>query len=384
MRTSDLKSLVSLLAVTAALTACSPDAPGATAPTAKANAVRAAAAGAVYTLDNGAAANHVIAFRRDAAGALTPSGTFATGGSGTGGTVDPLASQYALVLSDDHRLLFAVDAGSDDVASFRVGADGALSLADRASSGGDLPVSLAVHGRLLYVLNAGSNTLRGYRAAASGVLVALPHAEATLAAGAAGAAAVRFTADGRWLVVTERVSNRIETFPVLANGRLGAPVVTASAGNVPFGFDVTPDNHVLVSEAGSLSASSYALGAGGALTTVTASLGTGGRAPCWLIATADGRHAYVVNSGSNTVAGLAVTSDGRLSLLAADGGTVFTGAGTTPLDLDLAANDRFLYVLEARSGDVAGFAVNADGTLAPIGTVPAGAAAGGLQGLAAY
>ena len=388
MRRYQLKSLAALVALAAAAAACSPDGATSTSPASTASGAKgandAAAAGAVYTLDNGAAANHVIAFRRDAAGALTPLGAFATGGAGTGGTVDPLTSQYAVVLSDDHRLLFAVDAGSDDVASFRVAADGSLSLADREASGGDLPVSIAVHDRLLYVLNAGDNTLQGYRAAASGQLVALPHASATLAAGAAGAAAVRFTTDGRWLVVSERVSNRLETFPVLPDGRLGAPVVSASSGNVPFGFDVTPSNDVIVSEAGSGAASSYALGAGGALTPVTASLSTGGRAPCWLIATADGRFAYTANAGSGTITGFAVSSDGQLSLLTAGGATGVTGAGSTPLDLDLAANDRLLYVLEAGTGNVGGFAVGADGSLTPIGTAPAGAPASGLQGLAAY
>lgn len=385
MRTYDLKHLATLAALAAAAAACSPDRAGPTAPPlASANAVDETAAGAVYTLDNGAAANHVVAFRRDAAGALTSIGSFATGGAGTGGAVDPLTSQYALLLSDDHRLLFAVDAGSDDVASFRVAADGSLSLADREPSGGDRPVSLAVHGRLLYALNAGDNTLRGYRAAASGQLVALPHASATLAAGASGAAAVRFTTDGHWLIVSERLSNRLETFPVEPDGRLGAPVVSASSGNVAFGFDVTPANDVLVSEAGSAAVSSYALGAGGALTPITASLGTGGAATCWLIATADGRFAYAANAGTGTITGFAVSGDGHLSLLNADGRTGVTGAGTAPLDLDLAAGDRLLYVLEGGTGNVGGFAVGADGSLTPIGTITAGAPASGFQGLAAY
>jgi hypothetical protein len=57
---------------------------------------------------------------------------------------------------------------------------------------------------------------------------------------------------------------------------------------------------------------------------------------------------------------------------------------TAPLDLDLAAGDHLLYVLEGGAGNVGGFAVNADGSLTPIGTVTAGAPASGLQGLAAY
>src|SRR5216683_542009 len=67
-------------------------------------------AGAVYTLTN-AAANAVIVYDRSASGALTWSGTFPTGGSG-----GPLGSQGAVVISEDGRWLFAVDAGSNDIA----------------------------------------------------------------------------------------------------------------------------------------------------------------------------------------------------------------------------------------------------------------------------
>ena len=46
---------------------------------------RSARTGAGYTLSNAAAGNQVIAFRRAADGALSPLGTFPTGGAGTGG-----------------------------------------------------------------------------------------------------------------------------------------------------------------------------------------------------------------------------------------------------------------------------------------------------------
>jgi 6-phosphogluconolactonase len=341
-----------------------------------------AAAGGVYTMTNGSGGNAILAYRRAADGALTALGAVATGGLGTGGTIDPLVSQYALVLGDDNRLLFAVNAGSDDVSSFRVGADGALTLADRAPSGGDLPVSVAAHGRLLYVLNAGDATLRGFRAAASGTLVSLPHADRALAAGAAGAAAVRFTPDGRFLIVSERVSNRLEVFPVQPDGRLGEPILTPSHGAAAFGFDVTAANTVIVSETSGF-ASSYHLTSGVAAL-VSASVPTFGAAPCWVIATADGRFAYVVNAGTATLTGYAVGAGGALTLLDADGTTASTGSGSTPLDLDLTEGDAFLYVLEAGSGTIGAFAVNADGSLSARPDTPAGAAGSGQQGLAAF
>jgi 6-phosphogluconolactonase len=338
--------------------------------------------GAVYTLTNAAGGNGVIAFRRSPDGALAPLGTYASGGRGTGGGVDPLESQYAVVLDDDHEALFAVDAGSNQVSSFRVGADGALTLAGTVASGGMRPNSLAVRGNLLYALNAGDNTVSGFRATGGARLVALPQATRSLAPGASGAAAIRFSPDGRRLVVTERLSNRIEVFPVLADGRLGDPIVTPGNGAASFGFDITPRGQLVVSETqGSLT--SYALSPSGALTAITASIATEGAAPCWVTITSDGRFAYTTNAGSGTVAGFAIDAAGHLAALTPGAPTGVAGPGAAPIDLDHVGT-RFLYTLEAGQGTIGTFAIRADGTLDARPDTPAGAPASGLQGLAAF
>src|SRR4030095_6043733 len=108
-------------------------------------------AGALFTMDNASAGNHVLAYRRAADGALSFLGAFATDGIGTGAG---LGNQGALVLSRGGRWLFACNAGSDEVSVFRVTLHG-LQLTDKVGSGGRRPISLAVHGNLLYVLNAG-------------------------------------------------------------------------------------------------------------------------------------------------------------------------------------------------------------------------------------
>ena len=380
MRT--LRSAAISLAAAAALAGC------ADAPLAPTNAepassrVAASDGGAVYTLSNAAGGNAVIAFRRAADGALSPLGTFATGGLGTGGTIDPLLSQYAVVLGAGASALFAVDAGSDEVSSFRVGPDGALTLAGTVSSGGDRPVSLAVHDNLLYALNTGDNTVSGFRVTGGARLVALPNTTRALAPGADGAAALRFTPDGQYLVVTERVSNRLEVLPVLANGRLGEPVVSPASGGASFGFDITPRNQPVVSETqGSIS--SYALGAGGTLAPVSASVSTGGSAACWVTITAHGRFAYATNAGSGTVAGFAIDASGHLTPLTPGAPTGISGADAAPLDLDHVGSS-FVYTLEAGTGTIGTFVVDADGTLSALADTPAGAPASGLQGVAAF
>jgi len=338
--------------------------------------------GGVYTLTNATNGNAVVAFRRANDGSLSRIGTFATGGNGIGGTIDPLASQYSVILDDNHHSLFAVDAGSNQVTSFRVSGNGSLTRIGSVSSHGVEPVSLAANGSLVYVLNTGDNTVSGYVVNGNAQLNPLSQSTRSLAAGAAGAAAIRFTPDGRHLIVSERVSNRLEVFPVQFDGRLGDPVVSPASGQASFGFDVTRFNQPIVSETqGSLT--SYAMSATGALTPITASISTGGAAACWVTITSNGRFAYTTNAGSNFVAGFAVDNAGHLTALNPGGKTGDVGAGATPIDLDH-VDSRFLYTLEAARGAIATFVIHQDGSLTARADTPVGAGSSGLQGIAAY
>jgi 6-phosphogluconolactonase (cycloisomerase 2 family) len=105
--------------------------------------------GAVYVLTN-QVSNAVAAFDRAPDGTLTAAGTFSTGGAGNpvaqpgDPPTDPLASQGALILSNDKKFLFAVNAGSNEISVLSIGKD-ALTLVDKVSSGGVRPISLTVH-----------------------------------------------------------------------------------------------------------------------------------------------------------------------------------------------------------------------------------------------
>ena len=79
--------------------------------------------GAVFVQLNGEAGNEIAAYSRAADGTLTYDATYPTGGLGgtqIGAPLDALASQGGLVLDQRHRLLLAVNAGSDSVTSFAV------------------------------------------------------------------------------------------------------------------------------------------------------------------------------------------------------------------------------------------------------------------------
>lgn len=327
--------------------------------------------GAVYTLTNSPAGNAVAVFGRAADGTLAPQGLFPTGGAGTG---SGLGSQGAVVLSGGGRQLFAVNAGSDSISLFSVQTNG-LELNATVPSGGSRPMSLTVHGNLLYVLNAGG--AGNVTAFTVGHVTLTPLAGSTrpLGAGSSGPAQVSFSPDGGTLVVTEKNSSTIDTYAVAANGLAGAPSVSASAGGTPFGFDFDNRGHLLVSNA-SGSASSYSL-AGGAVSVISGAVATHQGAPCWLVASKNGRYAYTANAAAGTISGFSVGQDGGLALLDPSGATAALGAGSHPLDEAVSSNGQFLYNLTDGTHSLSAFRIAEDGSLSPAGSIgglPAGAA----------
>src|SRR6516162_336796 len=87
---------------------------------ARSNAEDEKSAGAVFVMTNAADRNEIIAYKRNADGSLQEGHSFLTGGRGSGGITDPLGSQGALILTQDHSLLLAVNAGSGDISVFQV------------------------------------------------------------------------------------------------------------------------------------------------------------------------------------------------------------------------------------------------------------------------
>jgi 6-phosphogluconolactonase (cycloisomerase 2 family) len=324
--------------------------------------------GALYTQTNDPAGNAVQRFDRAPDGSLTPAGTFATGGVGLatlGGR------QGAVALSGDGRFLYAVNAGSNTLSVFRAGHD--VRLIDTVSSRGVAPASVAEARGRVYVLNSGGTpSVSAFFRWFDGSLKPIPGGTRNLADGAQGAAQVSVTPDGRSLVVSERVSNRLETLPLDFFGRPGAPVVTPSNGAVPFGFGIAPQGTIVVSEAGASTVSSYRPGHDGALRTVTASLPVGQGAACWVAVSPNGRFAYTGNAAGG-IGGFAIGRDGSLTAL----GT--TTLVPSPRDLAFDASGRYLLAVSP-GGQVTSFRVGFDGSLTPAGSAPAAA---GITGAAA-
>jgi 6-phosphogluconolactonase (cycloisomerase 2 family) len=338
----------------------------------------------VFVQTNETSGNRVVVFDRGGDGRLSQAGVYPTGGVGgvaTPGTEsDHLASQGSLVYDPEHRVLLAVNAGSDTVSALRVHGD-RLRLVDVEGSGGQFPASIAVHDGLVYVLNAGgTGIVQGFRLGRHG-LTSIPGSARSLGLAntdppnfLTSPGQVGFTPDGSKLLVTTKASgSAIDVFAVGSDGRLSAtPVVTPSATPVPFSFTFSPAGRLVAGEAGASSVTTYAIQAAGTLTDPK-SQSDGQVALCW-IERVRGFY-FVSNTGSNTLSAFQVDASGQPSLLSA------VAATTNPGPIDLASSDEFLYAQTGTNGTVDEFHVASDGTLEPLGTV-AGLPSG-MEGIAA-
>jgi 6-phosphogluconolactonase (cycloisomerase 2 family) len=118
------------------------------------------------------------------------------------------------------------------------------------------------------------------------------------------------------------------------------------------------------------------------LSAISGSVPTFGAANCWNVVTPDGRFVYVSNAGSATISGFAINTDGSLTPLP---GTVvgINPAGATNLDIATSADSKFLYTLNSGIGTIGIFAIQKDGTLANVGGFDGITAASGFNGIAA-
>jgi 6-phosphogluconolactonase len=345
--------------------------------------------GHVYLDDNTAGTNTIAAFDRHPGGTLSPvpGSPFSAGGAGTGAG---LASQGAIQLAGSGRFLLAVDAGSNQISVERVLPDGSLRLSDIVSSGGVLPVSIAVHGSLVYVANAGpaGTDYTGFRLSPWGSLTPVPGSTVALPS-SAQPGDVLFNSTGTRLIGTRVGTSQIDSFTVGFDGRLtaapGSPFTAQGLG--PFGsqFRPTDPSQLFVTNAhngaGLGTVSAFADSPNGSLTSIGASpYADQQTAPCWTVISPDGQHLFAVNTGSGTISRYAIGWSGQLTLLGST--TVSATAGVGAVDPGLSPGGRYLYVNESRVDSVGAFAVSGGSltelpsspTALPAGATPAGIA----------
>jgi 6-phosphogluconolactonase len=346
--------------------------------------------GHVYVNDNTAGTNTIGAFDRHADGTLTPEpgSPFPAGGAGTGAG---LASQGAIQFAAGGRFVLAADAGSNQISVLRVSRNGSLSPVPGGvvSSGGAMPVSIAVHGSLVYVANAGTaaTNYTGFRLL-GGHLFRIPGSTVTLPS-AAQPGDVLFNGTGTKLVGTRVGTSQIDSFTVGFGGRLtpapGSPFQAQGLG--PFGSEFRPTNpsQLFVSNAHNTAADSGTVSAftdssRGTLTPVAGSpFADDQMAPCWVEISHDGRFLFTVNTASGTISRFSIAPGGKLTLL---GSTPVAATGAVgAVDARLSPGGRYLYVDESKIGSVGVFAVHG-GSLTELPSspvkLPAGATPAGI------
>jgi 6-phosphogluconolactonase len=321
--------------------------------------------------------NEVIAFARAADGSLSEMGRYSTGGAGD--DTPHLTSQGSATLTRDRRHLLVTNVASGDVSVFAVN-DGALELTKTVPVG-PAPKSVAEHDGLVFVLTTGDAAIHGYRLV-DGDLVPVDGAMRSLST--PDGAQVGFTPDGRALIATERGADKLSAFAVGMGGMLGEPRTIDSQGATPYGFAISSDGTLVVTEAfgaqkGAAAASSYRVD-GDAITPTTASVGNMRSEICWAVIGNDGRFAYATNFADGAVSRYAIGTGGSLTLEDATAGV--TEDGRVGLrDEDLSDDGRFLYAIDTDQGEIAGWTVSEDGSLTKIG--PWGGVPTTVAGLAA-
>ena len=337
----------------------------------------------VFVQTDNTAGNTIVAYERTADGGLQPAGSYPTGGNGgavAGSVVDHLSSEGSLAYDRQAGLIYAVNAGSNTITVFGVRGD-SLIRSQVISSGGQFPVSIAVHGSQVFVLNAwGGASVSGFNQF-GGYLIPVPSWTRDLGLGTSSSTVftgtpgqIGFTPDGSQLVVTTK--NAADTVEVFQDGPFGPsaePTVTSLPGTVPFGFIFDRYGHLALAETGTDKVATFAIGPDGNLIQLGAA-GTGQVATCWITAAPQGT-LYASNAGSSTESTLSTEPDGAVTLQ----GTTPTDAGT--VDATVSSDGQYLYVQAGGPGNVDAYRIGPGGALTETGSVTVPGAVGG-EGIA--
>ncbi|AEA61429.1 lactonase family protein [Burkholderia gladioli] len=339
------------------------------------------------------AQNAVLHFVRNADGTLTAMPSLATGGKGTNGvnyfmgnTVAPdaLTSNNSLIVSPDGTRLFVANAGDNTVSVFSISGS-TLSLLAVSPTGGTRPTSLAFSNGVLYVTHQqGAQELGAYLVGDDGKLSAI--GQYAVVVQDALPTQVSLSPDGKFVIVNGFLRtvtptaplNTLLAFPVQADGTLGTPVNSTSAGVGPFGgrfgTGALASTYVVTdAPGGSVESFSFSEPSGNFTSTGAPVTVTGQAAPCWISLTPDNRFAYIGN-GSGAVSLFSIDGAGKLTLVNASAAAETPVAGQSSAfanDSWVSPDGKFLYQDYAGDDKIVAYAIGADGALSKLGEQPA-------------
>jgi 6-phosphogluconolactonase (cycloisomerase 2 family) len=291
----------------------------------------------LYTSSNDPAANTIIAYSRAADGTLTPlSGSpFDLKGQGLPNPNEdfgPPDDDQQVIASADHKLLFAVNPGTNTIAVMNIAADGKLTHISGSPfpSGGVNPFSLFLLGSRLYCANKnvasgpgggpGTPLYTVFNVASSGALTQIPGATVNATAGTS-AAQILASPNGKVVFTNDFFGplagvGTLRSYTVNPDGSLtqvgnaltapstippGTPAQFQPLYLLTQGVQVHPTQSVFYACTpvdGKIAVYSYD-------TTGTLSFdsfaATTGVAPCWITFNRSGSRMYVASTGDNSI-----------------------------------------------------------------------------------
>jgi 6-phosphogluconolactonase len=190
---------------------------------------------------------------------------------------------------------------------------------------------------------------------------------------------IKDAADGVLPGVVATGPGRVLVFNVDRAGRPSEGFVQTNLDNHgPFGFSFDRQGNLLVAlflggPGFTGAAGSFKPNADGTLTEITPDVVNGQLDTCWL--ENNGKYAYTANYTSGNVSSYSIGPRGKLTLLNAQAGATDPVPqkiqGSTPLDIRVSHDGRFLYDVLPGSGKVAGWRINnGDGSLTKLGEFP--------------
>jgi hypothetical protein len=369
--------------------------------------LRASSRGLVYVETNNSTPgrNAVLAFSRDRFGRLKelPGSPFATNGTGVRDltfALGPFANDQPVIANPEHTLLFAVNEGSNSIAVFYIGGDGALTPVSGSPfpSGGFQPVSLSLLGNVLAVVNKNQDPAQAsaeaaaqpnyttFRVSDDGRLSPIANSTITATASPSQALSVvledsliesRFGAgededDSGVVFGADFEGGNLQSFELGRNGVLqqnppqplpSAPFVGQTfqggpAPALPLGLGVYPELPILyvgfvtINEIGV-----YSFSREGTLKFVRTVSNPSQGGNCWIVINPDGTRMYAMDTGTNQITVYDVAIDPLTPRALAVTQLAGTGRG---FELALSDDGRFLQAI-SQQGDAAGSV--ADNTL---------------------
>lgn len=315
--------------------------------------------------------NSVYTFERQPDGSLkqVPGSPFLTGGAGIQDLslkLGPSDSDQNIVTNSDHKLLFAVNSGSDTIAVFHIEDDGSLHPVDGSPfpSGGTNPVSLAFANGFLVVVNKNgdfahmTNELPNYtvlRVASDGKLTPVEDSTISVALGSSPTQAL--LAPGPDLIFgADFLGGLLQSFKLSFDGRLtrhrsvALPVSEfpdPATPRLPLGLWAHPFEPLLyVGFVTENRLGVYQFNTNGRLTFVR-TVANSGQAICWLRTNRSGTRLYSSDTGTNSISVYDLTQPDEPRELQ---NLILSGPGNV-LQFALNSNERYLYALSSRGSE---------------------------------